>query len=256
MKINKAIIANAGFGTRFLPITKTIQKEMLPVIDRPVVDYVVDDLIGAGITEIIFVISEHNKQLLHYYRENSRLEEYLKKMGKEQLYEKIKNLHQKAQFHFVKQTDEDQYGTSVPVKLAQNHLNDEDAFAVLMGDDILYNADGSSEMARMIAFLEQTGASNLATFVEQPQERLHMYGVADIIEKNGTQYLKALVEKPEPGTAPSNLANISKYILTPEIFEAIDKQLPNPKSGELYITDAVTTLAQKQDVLLYTPQGT
>ena len=255
MKINKAIIATAGFGTRFLPITKTIQKEMMPIIDRPVIDYLVEDLVKAGITEIIFVISEHNKQVLHYYRENPRLENYLKKMGKEHLYEQVKDLHLKANFYFVKQTDNDQYGTAVPVKIAKEHVQNEEAFVVLMGDEFPYNADGSSEVARMIKHLNHTRAKALTTCVEQPKERLHIYGVAEIAERNGIQYLKSIVEKPALGTAPSNLANISKYILNPDVFDIMEHQELNSKSGELYITDTVTELAKKQDVTVYTPQG-
>lgn len=255
MKITKAIIASAGFGTRFLPITKTIQKEMIPVINRPVVDYLVDDLVQAGITDIIFVVDEHNKQVLHFYRENMRLEQYLERMKKTALYEKVENLHQKAKFHFVKQTDKDPYGTATPVKLAKDFVKDEEAFVVLMGDDLPYNADGSSEVAKMIAHLNETNADALATFIEQPQERLHMYGIAETTEENGATYLRNLIEKPEPGTAPSNLANISKYILTPDVFEVIDSQPVDQKSGELYITDTVALLAQKKKVLVHTPAG-
>ena len=178
-------------------------------------------------------------------------------MGKEQLlYEKVENLHQKAQFHFVKQADSNQYGTAIPVQLAKKYLQNEEAFVVLMGDDILYNADGSSETTRMIEHLNQTGVNNLATFVKKPTEQLHAYGIAEIVEKNGIQYLKKLIEKPAPGTAPSNLANISKYILTPKIFEIIETQKPDSRSGELYITDSVTSLAEIQDVVVYEPQGT
>ena len=256
MKIRKAVIALAGFGTRFLPVTKTIQKEMIPVINRPVVDYLVDDLIKAGIQEIILVVNEHSGQAIHYYQENPRLENYLKQVNKAELYQQIKDIPTKATFHFIKQTDQDPYGTAVPVKLAKEYLKDEEAFVVLMGDDIPYNADGSSEVANMMAYLEKTDADALATFSEQPTEQLQMYGVADAIEKDGIKYLKNLVEKPAPGTAPSNLANISKYILTPEIFDLIDQQQPNPQSGELYITDTVTALAQKKNVVVYQPKGT
>lgn len=255
MTIRKAVIASAGFGTRFLPITKTIQKEMLPVINRPVIDYLVDDLIKAGIQQIIFVIDEHNKQVLHYYRENSRLENYLKQMSKAAVYDQVKELHQKAEFQFVKQTDQNQYGTATPVKLAEPFLQGEDAFVVLMGDDIPYNTDGSSEVARMITFLKETNGHALATFVEQPTEKLHMYGIAKTIEKNGISYLQELIEKPQLAAAPSNLANISKYILTPEVFEIIENQPVDPKSGELYITDTVTQLAKTKQVVVYTPAG-
>ena len=255
MQLRKAVIALAGFGTRFLPVTKTIQKEMIPVINRPVVDYLVDDLVKAGIEEIIFVVSDHNKQALHFYRENPRLEEYLQQVGKAHLYGEIKGLHQKATFHFVKQTDQDQYGTATPVKLAQEHLEGESAFFVLMGDDIPYNADGTSEARQMMDFLSETGADALATFVEQPQEQLQMYGVADPIERNGVQYLKELVEKPAPGTEPSNLANISKYILTPDVFEIIEQQQPDARYDELLITDTVSELAKTKNVAVYTPKG-
>lgn len=256
MKIKKALIAAAGFGTRFLPFTKTIQKEMIPVLNKPVVDYLVDDLVKAGITEIVFVISEHNKQILHYFRENNRLKSYLEKMNKAHLYDEVKRLHEKAEFYFVKQADSDPYGSATPVKLAKEHLKDEESFVVLMGDDIPYNADGTSEVSLMINHLNITGANALATFTKQPKELLHRYGIAKVFEKNGYQYLKKLIEKPDPGTAPTNLANISKYILTPKVFDLIEKQEIDKKSGELYITDTVTMLAQEEDVAVYTPKGT
>ena len=125
-----------------------------------------------------------------------------------------------------------------------------------MGDDIPYNADGTSEVSLMLQHLEKTGAPALATFTEQPTDLLHKYGIAETIEKNGFQYLKNLIEKPEPGSAPSNLANISKYILTPDVFDIIDNQKIDSRSGELYITDTVTKLAQQKDVAVYTPRGT
>jgi len=256
MKIKKALIAAAGFGTRFLPFTKTIQKEMIPVLNKPVVHYLVDDLVKAGITDIVFVINEHNLQILHYFRENHRLKAFLERMNKSHIYEEIKTLHEKANFHFVKQVDSDPYGSATPVKLAKQQLQDEESFVVLMGDDIPYNADGTSEVSLMIKHLEKTGAKALATFVEQPTELLHRYGIAETFEKNGFKYLKNLVEKPEPGTAPSNLANISKYILTPAVFDLIDQQASDKKSGELYITDTVNLLAKQQDVAVYTPKGT
>ncbi|NCN45506.1 MAG: hypothetical protein CO040_01630 [Candidatus Pacebacteria bacterium CG_4_9_14_0_2_um_filter_36_8] len=256
MKINKALIAAAGFGTRFLPFTKTIQKEMIPVLNKPVVDYLVADLVKAGITDIVFAINEHNMQILHYFRENHRLEEYLRRMNKMHLFEEIKNLHQQANFSFVKQQDSDPYGSATPVKLAQSYLENEESFVVLMGDDIPYNADGSSEVSLMIKHLEKTGVKSLATFVEQPDSELQRFGIAKTFEKNGFQYLSELIEKPTPGTAPSNLANISKYILTPKIFELIDQQSVDSRSGELYITDTVTKLTKTEDVAIYTPRGT
>jgi UTP--glucose-1-phosphate uridylyltransferase len=255
MKISKAVITCAGFGTRFLPISKTIQKEMLPILDRPLIDYVVDDCIKAGITDIIFVISEHNYQVLHYYRENQRLYQYLKKNNKLELYDSIKQLHQKANFHFVRQPDDNDYGTAVPVQLAKEYLKDEEAFLVLMGDDFIYNHNGLSEVAAMIKTFKESGAKGLVTCIEKPEDMLHRYGIAKLASENNFRYLQALIEKPTPGTAPSRLANISKYILPQTVFDLIAVQQPNPQSGELYITDTVSQLALTEKVVVHQPNG-
>jgi len=253
--INKAVITTAGFGTRFLPISKTIQKEMLPILNRPLVDYVVEDLVKAGVKEIIFVISEHNIQIKHYYSENLRLYEYLKKMNKVTAYEQVDHIHQQVKFTFVKQPDNEQYGTAVPVKLCEDLLKNEEAFFVFMGDDFIYNSNGDSEATKMLELFEKNQVGGIATFVKKPAHELHKYGIAEIEEKNGVSYLKKLIEKPAPGTAPSNLTNISKYIMTPKVFEIIKKQQVNSQSGELYITDTVEELAKQSRVIIHTPQN-
>jgi UTP--glucose-1-phosphate uridylyltransferase len=255
MQIKKALITAAGFGTRFLPISKTIQKEMLPILNRPMIDYVVSDCVSAGIEEIVFVASEHNKQLLHFYSENARLFEYLKKMGKLPMYDKIANLHKQVKFSFIKQSDSDQYGTAVPVRLAKEQLQNEEAFLVFMGDDFIYNEDGESEAKKMMQAFGSSGAAGLATCIRKPKVDLSRYGVADIVEKNGLTFLKKIIEKPTPGTEPSDLINISKYVLTPQIFEVIAHQELNQATGELYITDSVTTLAQQSTVVVHIPDG-
>lgn len=255
MNIKKAIITSAGFGTRFLPITKTIQKEMLPILNRPLIDYIVEDCIKAGITEIIFVISEHNNQLIHFYRENHRLYEYLKRMNKIPMYEQVKHLHEQATFTFVKQKDSDTYGTATPVKLSKEHVINEEAFLVFMGDDFIFNTDGSSEAQRMIDVFTQSGAEGLATCVEKPDSLLNKYGIAEIKTDNNFTFLTNLIEKPSLGTAPSNLANISKYIFTPKIFDIIEHQSVNQNSGELFITDSITQLAQNNLVVIHKPVG-
>lgn len=256
MKITKALITAAGFGTRFLPITKTIQKEMLPFLDRPIIDYVVDDLLAAGVTDIIFVVSEHNKQLIHYYRENQRLFNYLADRNKTSLYDQVAKLHKKATFHFIKQSDSEQYGTAVPLKLAQSLLQADDAFFVFMGDDLMYNSNGISEAAAMIQLMEKSHAVAVATCVEKPTSELSRYGVIKPKKHGDYVLLESIVEKPQPGSEPSNLVNISKYIFTPQVFEVLANQQLDANSGELYITDTITQLAQANDVAIHVPTGT
>lgn len=255
MKIKKAIITCAGFGTRFLPITKTIQKEMLPILDRPLIDYVVEDCVRAGIEEIVFVVNEHNYQIMHYYRENARLYEYLKKFNKIHLYEQIAHLHEQASFHFVKQKDSDPYGTAVPVLLAKDYVKDEEAFLVLMGDDFIYHSAGKSFVRDMIDVYEKSGAKALLTCVEKPDDILNKYGVVKSSQKENFQFLDGIVEKPALGSAPSNLVNISKYIFSQEIWSILHQQSINPQSGEFYITDSLQTLVKTEPVIVHTPQG-
>lgn len=254
--IKKAVITCAGFGTRFLPISKTIQKEMLPILNRPVLDYVVEDCLKAGIKEIIIVMNEHNYQPLHFYRENQRLYHYLEKKGKLALYEQVENLHKKAQFVFVKQADSDPYGTSIPIKLAQKHVENEEAFLYLTGDDFVFFKDPKRSLVKeLIELYHASQADGVITCIERPAAELYRYGVAEMQNENGFNYLKSFVEKPAPGTAPSNLANVSKYVLTPKIFHLIDQQQPDSLTGEYYITDIVLQQAQQGKIAVKNGEG-
>ncbi|MBD3250536.1 MAG: NTP transferase domain-containing protein [Candidatus Pacebacteria bacterium] len=254
--IKKAVISAAGFGTRFLPISKTIQKEMLPILNRPVIDYVVSDCVRAGIEEIIIIINQHNSQVLHYFRENKRLKNYLKDKDKAELYDQIEHLHQQSEFHFIRQPDDGRYGTAIPLQLAQEYLENEQAFLYLTGDDFIYQADKNFSFVReMIDHYQQTKAEALVTCYQRPDHELHRYGVAKIRTENRVHYLEDLVEKPQPGKAPSNLANISKYILTPEVLKIIENQQPNPDSGEYYITDTLVKLCQSKPVTVLKANG-
>lgn len=259
MHIKKALITAAGLGTRFFPITKTLEKEMLPVYNKPVIDYLVDDCIAAGITEFVIVVNHMSTQIEEYYSEKPAVTTELTRLAKFEALKTIENLHQKATFTFVVQHPKDGYGTAVPLQVAQNHLLDEEAFLVLMGDDFLYNGEKFSEANLMIAHFNkahtENAAKGLITCLERPEDSLHKYGIAKVHSEKGLTYLDTLVEKPKPGTAPSNLANISKYIFTPDVFKILETQTPNEQSGELYITDTATILAQQAPVAVYTPHS-
>lgn len=230
--ITKAIIPVAGWGTRRLPITKTIEKCMLPIGNRPLVDYIVQDCLAAGIQEIIFVISEGSTQLQDYYGDNRALVTYLNEHGKQ---DKIPLITPPAAvtFRYVTQPAGGRYGTAVPVALAAPFINDNESAVVLMGDDFLWNPDGSSEVARLLAATPHGSCSLLAAQVA-PADTPN-YGV---IETDDQGHYVRIVEKPAPGTAPSNFINISKYILTKEVIDTCASLAPSPR-GEYELPDAV-----------------
>jgi len=255
MNIKKAIIPAAGFGTRFLPITKTIQKEMLPILSKPIIDYLVDDCINAGIEEIIFVVNENDDQIQDYYSENLYFKRYLEKMNKADRYDLIGNIHSKAKFTFVFQKESDLYGTAVPVWLAKDYVKDEEAFLVVMGDDYFYNADGSNDIAKMIEEFKNSDAKGLVSCIKVPKELVGKYGIAEFREENGFKYLTNQIEKPKPEEVNSNFVTISKLIFTPEIFKFINLNELDAKSGELFLTTAYTKFAKENKMVIYEPTG-
>lgn len=233
--VTKAIIPVAGWGTRRLPITKSIEKCMLPIGNRPIVDYVVRDCIKAGINEIFFVVSKGSTQLQQYYSDNPALNQFLEYNRKQDMME-LARPPQNVVFHYVEQDANQKYGTAIPVSLVVPYLKKEDSVAVLMGDDFVYNADGSSELARLKAATPEGGNSMLSTTV--PEDQVDRYGVIDFNEETGG--FQAIVEKPPVGQAPSNQINISKYILNYDMLTRIYNFCQIDISGEYYITDPIT----------------
>ena len=256
MKINKAVILAAGYGTRFLPFTKSIQKEMVPIVNRPLIDYVVDDCVQAGIKEIIFVVNGRTKdQIESYYSENKQLFSYLERMGKLEKYSIIENLHTKAKFTYVIQPDEGEYGTAVPLKLVEDYVKDEEAFLLLGGDDFTYNSDGTSETKRMIDKFNAGEYEAVISAMEVPDEVVSKYGIMTTNKVSNDILLTDIVEKPKEGEAKSNLANISKFIFKPSIYQYLEQQKIDELHGELLITDTIVMLAKEKPVLIYIPTG-
>ncbi|NTW61739.1 hypothetical protein HGB24_03615 [Candidatus Saccharibacteria bacterium] len=237
MKITKAIIPVAGWGTRRLPVTKAIEKCMLPIGNRPVIDYVVTDCVKAGITDIYFVVGEQSTQIRDYYRDNSDLNDYLVRNHKESMLALIKP--PKVGFHFITQPSYGKYGTAIPVSLVLPYIENDESVVVLMGDDCIYNQDDSSEVARLI---ESAGTDCAMLGVEVPPTELSRYGVIDM-DDNGT--FKRIVEKPSGDEAPSNLINVSKYVLNNAALRLInDYSSRDDISGEYYITDPINQYVQ------------
>jgi UTP--glucose-1-phosphate uridylyltransferase len=256
MTVTTAIIFAAGYGTRMLPITAAVEKELLPILDRPIIDYVVSDCIAAGITRIIFVIQPGSHGLRDYYAGNPGLEHALRRLGKTAALESLDAIHRRATFEFVEQPETAGYGTAVPLGIAAPLLAPDEAFLVCDGDAFSWHANGASETAALIRTLdsdpEAIGA--LATLY-MPDDQLSRYGVVGLEKRAGREYLSKFVEKPAPGQAPSNLINISKYVLTPQILPYLQQVTPNAATGELYLTDAILAAAGEHPVLVHRAQG-
>ena len=245
-QIHHAIIPVAGWGTRRLPITKTVEKCMLPIGDRPLVDYVVQDCIAAGITDIYFVVSENSQQIRDYYSRNDALEAYLRANGKEAMLPLVQP-PQDVTFHFVTQPTDGKYGTTIPVALAAAELPADEPAVVLMGDDFIYNEDGSSEVARLVGAMGD-GSAMLGVTVSS--EDVSRYGV---IETDANNNFVQIVEKPSVEAAPSNLINVSKYALTAEALRHVVAHAETEQPGEYYITDAINSYVEAGGSLAVVP---
>ena len=235
MNVSKAVIAVAGWGTRMLPVTKSIEKCMLPVGTRPVIDYIVEDIIKAGIRDIYFVVGEQSSQVRSYFSQNAPLEEYLRSRGKEQMLSLVAQ-PQDVSFHFVTQPANGRYGTSVPVGLASEYISDGESALVIMGDQFFYREDGGSSAADLIGFATERGVSAAMYGVAVPWDTID-----SSIEKDASDNFVRIIEKPKEGEAPTNLQNASFYLLDKDLFERALEVPANPERGEYEITDVINS---------------
>lgn len=249
MKISKAVITAGGWGTRFLPVTKAQPKELLPLVDKPLIQYAVEEAVDCGLKEIIIVINPGKEAIQRYFEPSPELEQALKEKGKEGLLAQVKNISAMADFHFVIQ--EEPLGLGNAVLVAEEAVGDE-PFALFLPDDIIEGKP--SAMEQMLAIYERHGSSVVA--VEQvPREAISSYGIVDAREVEQRVYeVLGLIEKPHPDEAPSNLGIVGRYILMPQIFQALKNTEPGAL-GELQITDGMATLLKSQPIYAYEFQG-
>lgn len=230
-EIKKAIIPVAGWGTRRLPITKTIEKCMLPIGNRPLIDYNVQDCIKAGITEIIFVVGEQSSQLQEYYRSNIPLNDYLRNNNKNDLLPLVAPL-KGVRFHFVVQPGYGKYGTAVPVALAAEYVNPGESVIVVMGDDFFYNSDDSSETERLIRNIPEGGSAILGAVLPESDTITGRYGS---IEEDQNGNLVRITEHPEVLPKPF-IKNVAKYALNYPMLQAVKRYVQRDDvQGEYFI---------------------
>ncbi|MCY7799336.1 MULTISPECIES: UTP--glucose-1-phosphate uridylyltransferase GalU [Bacillus] len=248
-KVRKAIIPAAGLGTRFLPATKAMPKEILPIVDKPTIQYIVEEAIDSGIEDIIIVTGKGKRAIEDHFDHAPELERNLEEKGKKELLEKVQKASNMADIHYIRQKEPKGLGHAV--WCARNFIGNE-PFAVLLGDDIVQAE--TPGLRQLMDEYEKT-LSSIIGVQQVPEDETHRYGIIDPLTKEGRRYqVKNFVEKPKPGTAPSNLAILGRYIFTPEIFMYLEKQEVGA-GGEIQLTDAIQKLNEIQRVFAYDFEG-
>ncbi|TWI11657.1 UTP--glucose-1-phosphate uridylyltransferase GalU [Aerolutibacter ruishenii] len=252
-RIRKAVFPVAGLGTRFLPATKTVPKEMMPIVDKPLIQYAVDEAIEAGCDTLVFVTNRYKHAVADYFDKAYELEQKLEKAGKQEQLDLIRNIlppHVRAVFV----TQAEALGLGHAVLCAKPVVGNE-PFAVLLPDDLIWNRQGDGALKQMADLAEREGGSVVAV-EDVPREKTASYGIVDAPAFDGRSGLvKSMVEKPAPADAPSTLAVVGRYVLDGRIFDLLE-QTPPGKGGEIQLTDAIQQLLGEQPVHAYRFQGT
>ena len=252
MKINKCLFPAAGYGTRFLPVTKAMPKEMLPILTKPLIQYGVEEAVEAGMNTMAIITGRGKRAIEDHFDISYELEHQIKGSSKEHLLDEIRSLINKCTFTYTRQVEMKGLGDAI---LKGQALIGREAFAVILADDLCINPNGDGILKQMIALNKKYRCSVVA-IMEVAKDQVYKYGIIEGKEMEDDVYrVTDMVEKPEPSEAPTNLAIIGRYILTPDIFDAIKQTKPG-KNGEIQITDALLHLAEKGMVLAYKFKGT
>ncbi len=247
--IRKAIIPAAGLGTRFLPATKAQPKEMLPIVDKPAIQFIVEEAIESGVEDIIIVTGKHKRAIEDHFDKSPELELMLEEKGNQELLDMVRRVTNLADIHYIRQKEP--LGLGHAVLCARKFIGHE-PFAVLLGDDIIRSEKPT--LKSMIEVYDRLRTSVIGA-MEVPHEEVDRYGIISPEEKNGIIRIRDLVEKPRPEDALSNLAVIGRYIIEPEIFSLLERALPG-KGGEIQLTDALRELNRQKQMVAYRLEGT
>ena len=252
--ITKCLFPVAGYGTRFLPATKAIPKEMLPVLTQPLIQYGVEEAMSAGMTTMAMVTSKYKQAIKNHFEPHADIEASIKGTAKEDLLDRVNHTSKQCDFTYINQ--QQMLGLGHAIYTGKPLIGNE-TFAVVLPDDLCAN-NGDSVLTQMTKIYEQHPECCIVAIEEVPMDEVDKYGVIDgeLLQGSNDAYrVKSMVEKPSPDEAPTNLAIIGRYILTPEIFDVLENTVPD-KNGEIQITDALMTLAKEGKVIAYKFQGT
>lgn len=250
-KIRKAVIPAAGFGTRFLPETKAMPKEMLPIVDKPTIQYIVEEIKASGIDQIL-IISGHAKRAIEDHFDSSpELEQHLYESGKMDLLREVRKVAS-VKIHYTRQQYMRGLGDAI---LCAKDFIDGEPFGVILGDDVVYNANGEPALRQLMDQYEKTGGTVIGCQVVKP-EQVSSYGIVDGVKTDDPNLLKVkdMIEKPSVEEAPSRIAALGRYVITPEVFDVLEQTKPG-KGGEIQLTDALRVMAHNGSVYAYNFTG-
>ena len=247
--VKKAIIPAAGLGTRFLPATKAQAKEMLPIVDKPTLQYIIEEAVASGIEEILIITGRNKKSIEDHFDRSVELELELEQKGKTAMLEMVQDISNMVNIHYIRQKEPKGLGHAI--HCAKSFIGDE-PFAVLLGDDIV---DASTPCLKQMIDAYDEYKTTVLGVQEVARENVDKYGILDVKHIEDRVYkVKDMVEKPSIEEAPSNIAILGRYIITPEIFNILENQAPG-KGGEIQLTDALQTLATKEAIYAYNFEG-
>lgn len=250
-KIRKAVIPAAGFGTRFLPETKAMPKEMLPIVDKPTIQYIVEEIRASGIEQIL-IISGHAKRAIEDHFDSSpELEQHLYESGKMDLLREVRQVAS-VKIHYTRQQYMKGLGDAI---LCAKDFIDGEPFGVILGDDVVYNANGEPALRQLMDQYDKTGGTVIGCQVVLP-EQVSSYGIVDGVPTDDPNFLKVkdMIEKPSMEEAPSRFAALGRYVITPDVFEVLEQTKPG-KGGEIQLTDALRVMAHNGNVYAYNFTG-
>lgn len=251
MKIRKAVIPAAGFGTRFLPETKAMPKEMLPIVDKPTIQYIVEEILDSGIDEILIVSGHAKRAIEDHFDSAPELEQHLFEHNKLELLEKVRKVAN-IKVHYIRQQHMRGLGDAI---LCAKDFIDGETFGVILGDDLVYNGDDTPALGQLIEQYEKTGSTIVGCQVVA-REQVSSYGIikGTPTENPDLVYVEDMVEKPKVEEAPSRLAALGRYVITPDVFEILEHTKPG-KGGEIQLTDALKVMAHSENVYAYNFKG-
>ncbi|MEG2458136.1 MAG: UTP--glucose-1-phosphate uridylyltransferase GalU [Bacilli bacterium] len=249
MKVRKAIIPAAGLGTRFLPATKSQPKEMLPIVDKPTLQYIIEEAIESGIEEILIITGRNKKSIEDHFDKSVELELELEQKGKQEMLDMVRDISNMVNIHYIRQKEPKGLGHAI--HCAKSFIGNE-PFAVLLGDDIV---DGEKPCLKQLTEAYDEYKTSILGVQQVAPEDTCKYGILDVKHIEDRIYkVKDMVEKPALGEEPSNIAILGRYIITPAIFDILEKQEPG-KGGEIQLTDALKTLGNQEAIYAYDFEG-